>query len=420
MSDIFSIFRKNFRNFLSKIGITDKDVKEILKELQKTLIASDVDVKLTLELTKRVEQRILNEEKGFTLKEKVVKALYEELTEFFGSSYKVELKKKVIVLIGLYGSGKTTTAAKIGNYFKKKGLSVALISTDTERPAAQEQLKQLAAKINATFYNVTQAQQAVKARKEDVIIIDTAGKNALDKELLDKLRKEYENLKPEEVFLVLPADIGKIAIEQASAFNSVIPINAAIITRFEGSGKAGGAISALARIKIPIAFLGTGEKLEALQEYHVKSLVAKILGMPDFDSLIERIKPIENIEQNEFSLETFYAQLKAFKSNPLSELTSMIGLYDLPKDVLIQGEEKIKKYEAMINSMTKEERKNPEIVKKSQSRIKRIAKGSGLSEQEVISLLNEYFRAEKLVKKLMSDKGMLKKIQKMLPGFKIA
>ncbi|MEM4296067.1 MAG: signal recognition particle receptor subunit alpha [Candidatus Anstonellales archaeon] len=421
MNDVFSRFRQAFKDFMSKIAINENDINEMLKELQKALISSDVDIKLTFEITNKLKQRILSDKSdGFTLKQKAIKALYEELESMFGISYNVEIKRQVIALIGLYGSGKTTTAGKIAMFFKKKGLSIAMLSTDKERQAAQEQLEQIAKQVSANFYSIDKLDQLIKSRKEDILIIDTAGKNALDEELLRTLKDEYEKIKPDTVFLVISADIGKVAIEQAAAFNRAMPITAAIITKFDGSGKAGGALSALARLKVPIAFIGTGEKMDALQQYSSKSIIAKILGMPDIDALIKKFEALkeEEIKEGEFNLETFYNQLKAFKSNPLQDIASMVGLYDIPKQALLQGEQKISKYEAMINSMTKEERRNPEIVKKSESRIRRIAKGSGLSEQEVINLLNEYFKTEKIVKKLASDKGMIKKIQKMFPGFK--
>ena len=409
--DIFTNFRNKFKTFFSKVGITEKDVKEIIKELQKTLISTDVDVKLTFELSKKIEEKIYNEKNQYlTLKQKTIKALYESLEEMLGKPYELKIKKQTIMLIGLYGSGKTTTAGKLALFFKKKGLSVALLSLDDERPAAIEQLKQIAQKVNANFYY--NKEHITKNRKEDVLIIDTAGKNAIDNLLLEKLKMQYEEIKPDEVWLVLQADIGKIAIEQVKGFSDVLPINAAIITKFDSSGKAGGCISALSRNGINIVFLGSGEKMDALIPYSTKHLIAKIFGLPNTEGLKDILeKAKEQINENNdetFNLETFYKQIKMFSSSSLQQLAANLGFYDMPKELLIEGEKKMKKFEAMINSMTKEERKNPEIVKKTPSRIKRIAKGSGLKEEEILSLLHEYFKAEKAFKKITTNKHMLK------------
>ncbi len=418
--DMFTNFRNKFKSFISKVGITKNDVKDVIKELQKSLIAADVDVKLTLDLTRKIEEKInKQEDSNLTLKQKTIKAIYESLEEILGKPYEIKLKKQVIMLIGLYGSGKTTTAGKLALFFKNKGLSVALLSLDDERPAAGEQLKQIAEKVKANFYD-SNKKELVKNRKEDVLIIDTPGKNAVDESLLEKLRKQYEEFKPDEVFIVLQADIGKVAIEQVKGFKKAIPINAAIITKFDGSGKAGGCISALSREGINIAFLGTGEKMDALISYSTKDLIIKIFGMPNLEWLRETLQKIdERVEDSEetFNLETFYKQLKMFNQSSFQNLVTNLGFYDMPREILLEGEKKIKKYEAMINSMTKEERKNPETVKKTQSRIKRIAKGSGLTEEEVVKLLNDYFKAEKAVKKLMSNKQMLKMLSKKFNFF---
>ncbi|RME79188.1 MAG: signal recognition particle protein Srp19 [Methanobacteriota archaeon] len=418
---MISRLRNAVRSFMGKPVIDEKDIKALMKELQRTLLSSDVDVSLALKLTKSIEEKLRSETaKGFTLKQRVITLLYDELSAMFGESYSPKLTKHRIMLIGLYGSGKTTTAGKLAHYYSKKGLSVAVASLDTERPAGQEQLRQLVEKLNATYYPYDKAVAAIGAFKEDIFIVDTAGKNALDDELLNLLEEQYNIIKPDEVFLVIPADIGKVAAKQVESFNKASPITAAIVTRFEGSGKAGGVLSALAKHSIPIAFLGTGEKIEALETFDAKSFVSKLLGLPDIKGLIEKAKEANIEESDELNLETFYKQLKAAKDmGPLSQVMGMAGMYDVPKELLIQGEEKMQKYEAIINSMTPYERKNPEVFKKERSRIDRVARGAGVPSQEVNRLLSEFFKMEKLVKKLKNDRGVLKKLKKMMPGLKL-
>ena len=251
--------------------------------------------------------------------------------------------------------------------------------------------------------------------------MDTAGKNALDEDLQKMLKNQYERIKPDVVYLVISADIGKVAIKQAEAFNNTVPITAAIITKFEGSGKAGGALSALAKLEIPIAFVGVGEKMNALETFDVRSFVAKLLGLPDVKGLLEKMKKaeIKPEDMNELNLETFYKQLKATKEmGSLGDIMANAGMYDMPKDLLRQGEEKMALFEAAINSMTPYERKNPQTIKKTQSRIKRIAKGAGIKPEDVNNLLNQYFKMEKLMKRFQKDRGLMKKLSKMVPGMK--
>ncbi len=421
---MFQRLRQAVRKFLGKSVVSEEDVKALIKELQRVLIAGDVDIKLVLEISKAVEKQLMEEEsKTFTLKQRVIKILHDELVKRFGESYEPKVGKQKIMLVGLYGSGKTTTAGKLALFYKKKGLSIALTSLDTERPAAQEQLKQLADEVEVHFYPYKEGEPLdyIDKLKEDVVILDTAGKNALDEELQNLLNEQYNETKPDVVYLVISADIGKVAIKQAEAFNNTVPITAAIITKFEGSGKAGGALSALARLNIPIAFVGVGEKLSALETFDARSFVAKLLGLPDVKGLLEKMKKaeIEPEEMDELNLETFYKQLKAAKGmGSLNDILSSAGMYDMPKDILRQGEEKLALFEAAINSMTPYERKHPEIVKKSSSRIKRIAKGAGIKPEDVNMLLSQFFKMEKLMKRFQKDKGMLKRLKKMMPGMK--
>lgn len=322
----------------------------------------------------------------------------------------------------------TTTVAKLAKFYKNRGLSVLLVGADVDRPAAQEQLQQLAEKVGANFYAAkTDAASIVKAAlenaKEDVVIVDSAGRNAFDEQLAKELRAVYDALKPDEVFLVITADIGQVAGKQAAEFNKIVPISGVIVTRMDGSGKGGGALSAVAATGAKIAFIGVGEKLDDLEVYKPEKFVGRLLGMPDIETLLEKIKQVtkeeelKKIESEGLTIETFYEQLKAAKKlGPLGNVFSMLGVNNLPKEVVQQSEEKMKKYEAMINSMTKSERKNPKLIRGSKSRIARIAKGSGCTENEVREFLSQFEKVEKMMEKFKKDRGFRSKIEKMMKG----
>jgi len=422
--------REAIAKLTGKAYVDEAAVKTLIKDLQKVLLASDVNVKLVFELSKRIEERALRSEKkeALTLKEHVVKVVYEELVRLMGDSYTPRIDKHKILLCGLYGSGKTTTAAKLAKFYKNRGLSVLLVGADVDRPAAQEQLRQLAEKVGARFYTTKAdaaaiVREALKDAKEDVIIVDSAGRNAFDDQLAAELKAIYEVLKPEEVFLVITGDIGQVAGKQAAEFNSIVPISGVIATRMDGSGKGGGALSAVAATGAKIAFIGVGEKIDDLEIYKSEKFVGRLLGMPDLETLMEKIKQVakeedlKKIESEGLTIETFYEQLKAAKKlGPLGNVFSMLGVNNIPKDVLQQSEEKLKKYEAMINSMTKAEKKDPKLIRSSKSRLARIAKGSGCSENDVREFLSQFEKVEKMMEKFQKDRGFRTKIEKMLKG----
>lgn len=416
--------REVLRRFAGKVVVDEEAVKELIRNLQRVMIANDVDVKLVLKLSKDIEKRVKEEEpKGVTLKQHVLRIVYEELVKLMGESYKPSLGKKRIMLVGLYGSGKTTTAGKLAYYYKSKGLSVALVAADFDRPAAIEQLKQLAQSAKVKFYAFGKTaeesvKEALKLAKEDVIIIDTAGRSAFNEELKEELQAIYKLSKPDEVIAVISADAGKIAKKHAEAFNDAVKLTGVIVTRAEGSGKGGAALSAVASLGIPIMFIGTGEKLKDLEEFDAKKFVGKLLGIPDFKGFLDKIKEKQKEFElkEEMDLEAFMQQLRALKSmGPLSSVMANLGLTDMPKDMLRKGEEELKAFEAIINSMTKEERRKPELLKDA-SRIKRIAKGSGVDELTVRRFLNQFFTMKKLMKRM---KGRNQRdIAKLLKGFK--
>ncbi len=417
--------REAINRFLGKTVVDERAVKSLIKEIQRILIASDVDVGLVLKLSKSIEKRVLNEERpaSMTLREYVIKVVYDELVKIVGKEYKPRTDKHRVMLVGLYGSGKTTTAAKLGLFYKKLGLSVLLIGADVDRPAAKEQLKQLSEKINVDFCTGNGSSKDIVKncmKKADVIIVDTAGRNALDEGLKEELKDIYNELKPEEVFLVISADIGHLSREQTKGFLEAIPISGVIVTKMDGSGKAGGALTSVAEANAKIAFIGTGEKLEDLELFNPQKFVSRLLGMPDIKSVIEKFeKERINIELGEeFNLQTFYEQLKATQQmGPLSSILSNLGFAaKIPEEMLSKSELQMKRFKAIIESMTMEERRNPEIVRKSSSRVERIARGSGTKPEEVRALTNQFFKMEKMFNQFKKNRSLRAKLERMLKG----
>lgn len=407
-------------------------VKSLIKDLQRVLISSDVNVKLVLALSKKIEERALKAKKleGLSLKEHVMKVVYEELVSLMGESYSPRLDKHKILLCGLFGSGKTTTAAKLAHFYKTKGLSVGLVGADVDRPAAQEQLEQLSKKAGARFYTIKGekdagkiVEKALSESKEDVLIVDSAGRSAFDDELVNELKRISSALKPDEVYLVLSGDIGQVAGKQAEEFNKTVPLSGVIATKMDGSAKGGGALSAVSSTGTKIAFIGLGEKMGDMQVYSAEKFVGRLLGVPDIEGLMEKIKEatkgeaVKPLETEELTIESFYEQLKAAKKmGPLSNVFSMLGAADVPKEMIQQSEQKLKQYEAMINSMTKTEKKNPSLIKSSKTRLDRIAKGSGSSEKDIREFLSQFEKMEKMMKKFKKDRGFRKKLEKMMKG----
>ncbi|MBU0532963.1 signal recognition particle receptor subunit alpha [Candidatus Micrarchaeota archaeon] len=432
IADLGKKLRQTLAKLTNRPFVDEDDVKALVKDLQRVLISSDVNVKLVLSLSKRIQERALKVEKmeALSLKEHVLKVVYEELVELMGKSYTPRLDKHRILVSGLYGSGKTTTCAKLAHFYKTKGLSTALVAADTDRPAAQEQLEQLAQQVGSAFYTIKGekdaakiVKDALKKSKEEVVIVDSAGRNAFDGHLVEELRGIAKVLEPDENYLVISADIGQVAGKQATEFNSAVPLSGVIATKMDGSGKGGGVLSSVAASEAKIAFIGIGEKIGDLETYNSERFVGRLLGVPDIEGLMEKVKEIsegtdlKKIETDELTIETFYEQLKAAKKmGPLGNVFSMLGAADIPKEMVQQSEEKLKKFEAMINSMAKAEKKDASLLRKNANRIARVAKGSGCSEKEVREFLSQFEKMEKMMNKFKKDRGFRKKLEKMLKG----
>jgi signal recognition particle subunit SRP54 len=409
----------------------DKDlVDSIIKDLQRALIEADVNVSLVKELSDKIKKEALDERiKGIEKKEHIIKALHDELIGILGEykQLKLEEKHNVVMLLGLYGSGKTTTIAKLGNYYQKRGFRVALVGLDVHRPAAQEQLKQLAEKNKLAYFIDFEEKNPVKILKKyekklqeyNLILIDTAGRHTLDDELISEIKAITKEAKSTERILVIPADIGQAAKPQAKQFKEAVNISGVIITRMDSTAKAGGALTACAETKAPVYFITTGEKINDIEEFNPKSFLSRLLGMGDLDALIEKIRLVtdensqkktqKNIEEGKLTLDDVIEQVKSMSSlGGFDKIKSMIpGLANvnakIPENALQNQEAKVAKWEHIVKSMTKEEKENPELLEKQTSRIARIAKGAGVPTSDVRSLLKQYNLLKDMIKSGAAD-----------------
>ncbi|WP_456483694.1 signal recognition particle protein Srp54 [Methanopyrus kandleri] len=411
-------------------SIIDEDfVREVVRDVQRALLEADVDVKLVLELSKRIEKRALEEEPpaGVPKRDYLLRIVYEELVELLGGEktegLDIDLSRdvNVIMLVGLYGMGKTTTAAKLARYLQRKGYRVGLVGADPYRPAAGEQLRQLAEEVDVPVHvedvddAVEMAVKGVEALKDecDVVIVDTAGRDRLSEDLIDELREMAERIEPHEVLLVLDATVGQKAGDHAEAFHEAVQLTGVVITKLDTAAKGGGALSAVARTGAPIKFVGTGERVDDLEEFNPKSFVARLLGIGDIDELLRRTEEMleeeekaEDVLEGEFTLKDLYEQLEALsKMGPVDKLLQYVpgmGGGRNVREISQITEERLKKYKVIMDSMTEKELENPEILNK--SRIRRIAIGSGTSERDVIELLNHYRMMKDVIEDIQSGR----------------
>ncbi|MEA4956559.1 Signal recognition particle protein [bioreactor metagenome] len=417
---------KSLTNTMKKLAgmtvIDEKTIKEVVKDIQRALIQSDVNISLVLKLSKRIEDRALNEKppKGITPREHVITIVYEEMVNLLGSEpHELEIVDKPfkIMFLGLQGSGKTTTIGKLCRFLQKKGFSPAVVSTDTWRPAAYEQLKQLTEEMQISLYGDPNNKDAVdlaekglkKFKNQKIIIFDTAGRHKEEKDLLEEMEKLSSVIEPNEAMLVIDGTIGQQAGEQAKAFATTTDVGSIVITKLDGSAKGGGALSAVAEIGAPIKFIGTGERIDDFEVFDPERFISRLLGMGDIRSLIEKA---EEVVDEDVAAETMNAMLSGKftikdmenqfemmnKMGPMKQIMNMIpGLGGkIPKEASQMTEDKINKYKIIMSSMSNYEKENPKVIK--QSRVMRIAKGSGVKNEEVKELLKYYNNTKKAMK----------------------
>ncbi len=417
-------------------------VKDVVRDIQRILIRADVNVKLALQLSRDLENRAMSEKPpaGMAPQDFIVKLIYEELLTILGSESSLSLSPKTIMLVGLYGQGKTTSAGKLARFFMKKGMSVGLIAADVHRAAAYDQLHQISEEVGCNFYGDRNQKDPVKicraALKQfdslKIKIIDTSGRDSLDDELLEEIKKLKDAVRPDEVLFVIDASVGQQAGPQAKKINEVVGITGVILTKMDGTGKGGGALSAVAEVKAPIYFIGTGEHLNDMEIFNPKKFLSRLLGLGDLDALLEVAesaeitpeeaeKSVTRLMSGKFDLMDMYDVWEKFsKPGLIRKMIDALPLSRLGGPGKIDGstiegaEGKLRLYRTILDSMSYYEMKNPEVL--NSSRIVRVARGSGTSVEAVRSLLKEYKAMKKNIKNLQGNRNFKKILKAQLRG----
>ncbi|MFQ5907799.1 MAG: signal recognition particle protein Srp54 [Thermoplasmata archaeon] len=427
------------KNVLRKVArashVSEKLVKEVVRDLQRALLQADVPVEMALALSRTVEERALAEKPpaGMSGREHVIRIIYEELVAILGQPRELKLGPQRILLVGLYGQGKTTSAAKLGKWFQRKGLRVGLIQADTHRPAAYDQLKQLAEELAAPFYGERKEKDALKVARaglkrladQDVVIVDSSGRHALEDELIQEIKGLAKVVKPNEKVLILDATTGQQAGPQAKAFHEAVGVTAVVITKLDGTAKGGGALGAVAETGASISFIGVGEKIEDLEKFEPPRYISRLLGMGDLETLLERAQEALDQEAMEetakkllsgrFTLKEMYEQMEALtKMGPLSKIFSMLPGVPaaLTEEQLEETQDRLTRFRFIMDSMTEEEQENPKLLKS--SRILRIARGSGTDPKEVKELVRYYNTSRKAMRGLAGNRKMRRQLMKQL------
>ncbi len=403
--------------------IDEELVKELVKDIQRALLVADVDVNLVMAITKRVEEQALDESqpRGISRREHIVKTVWDTLAYFLGEKpvpFSIDPgKPNLVMMVGIQGSGKTTTIGKLARYYQKRGIKTGVICADNFRPGAYSQLKQLAEKSNVPFYGDEEQKDAVKLAKKgyeemrkrgiELILLDTSGRHREETGLIKEMRDISKGVKPKEIVLVVDGTLGQQAGVQAGAFKDATDIGSIIVTKLDGSAKGGGALSAVAATGAPIKFIGTGEGMDAIEPFNPTKFAGRLLGMSDIRGLIDKVREAQievdedatmRFMKGQFSLNDMMAQLKQLKKmGPIGKVMEMLGLkYKLPDDIAEIQEDNMKRWEVIMNSMTKDELDNPRVIKS--SRIARIAHGSGTSARDVRELLKQHQQMQKMMK----------------------
>ncbi|GIU70663.1 MAG: signal recognition particle protein [Candidatus Nitrosocaldaceae archaeon] len=436
---VLDSLKKGLRNTLKKLvgaSIIDEAlINEIVRDVQRSLLQSDVNVKLVLQVTNKIKERALNEQPppGLSRKDHVVKILYEEISRLLGEERELPFKPgklNTVLMIGIQGSGKTSATAKLARWLSKHGYKVGVIGADTYRPGALEQLKMMCSKINVEVYGedskdalgiVKRGMEHFKNSNLDVVIIDTAGRHKEEQSLLEEMKSIYNLVNPDLVLLVIDGTIGQQCYSQAEAFHKSVPVGGIIVTKLDGAAKGGGALSAAAATGATVMFISTGERIDDLEQFSPTRFVGRLLGMGDIKALLDMAKQLEieadekkikRITSGKMTIDDFYYQLE--QVNKMGSLRNIFehlpGLSAAVKEEDVDVmEEKMKRWRYIIQSMTKDERANPDLF--NASRIRRVARGSGTSEREVKELLTQYKRSKDVMKSVKGRAmhGLLKR-----------
>ncbi len=430
-----------FKKLRNKGKLTEADVDEALKEIRRALLDADVNFKVVKTFQQNVREKAIGNNILTSLSpgQQVIKVVHDELAELMGSvQNKINISSRpptVLMMVGLQGSGKTTTSAKLAALLQKDGKSPLLVAADIYRPAAIKQLQVLGEQLKIPVFSMGDKQTPVNIAKgaleyaqsngQDIVIIDTAGRLHIDEELMEELIAVKSTVKPHEILLVVDSMTGQVAVDVAETFNQKLGLDGVILTKLDGDTRGGAALSIRAVTSCPIKYIGTGEKLNALEVFHPNRMADRILGMGDVMTLIEKAQEAFDAEQVEklnqkiraadFSLDDFLAQLQEVKKmGSISQLLGMIpglGSVKKLKDLESFDEKELVYVEAIIKSMTPWEREHSHEI--SGSRKKRIALGSGTSVQSVNKLLKQFEQTRKMIKQIMEMEGLDKKSRKV-------
>lgn len=433
---------KSLRGVLQRIArgstVDEALLSEVVRDIQRALLQADVNVQLAIDLTQRVRRRATQEKPpaGASLRDFLVRIIYEEVRGILGKDRPFDLRPRKILLAGLFGQGKTTTAAKLARYFQKKGIRVGLVAADVHRPAAIDQLEQLAGKVGCEFYanrkepraEVIVTEALEKLPPHLAVIVDTAGRSGIDAGLVEELKRVRAALAPDEVLLVLDAAMGQAAGRSAEAFHKAVGLTGVILTKLDGSAKGGGALSAVAVSGAPILFIGTGEHLDELERFEPTRFVSRLLGMGDIQTLLERIEELSNKEAAEdaakrmmsgrFTLRDMRTQLDSIgQMGPFSKLMSLfpaLGASKIDPSAMDATQARLKRFRTILDSMTPDELDNPQVIKT--DRVHRIARGSGQKPQEVRALLKQFETTRKAAHGLASNRRLRRQLERQLGG----
>lgn len=424
------------RKLKGKTRITESDLKEMLREVKLALLEADVNYKIVKEFIATIQEKALGQDvlKSLTPGQQVVKIVKDELVDLLGKTesriHFTPNPPTVIMLVGLQGSGKTTTAGKLANLLRKQGKKPLLVACDVYRPAAVKQLQVVGSQLNIPVYAnenskdvvliAKQAYNMAMSKLNDVIILDTAGRLHIDEALMEELKHVKQSVKPHEILLVVDSMTGQDAVNVATSFNEQLGIDGVVLTKLDGDTRGGAALSVKKVTGRPIKFVATGEKLNDIEVFHPERMASRILGMGDILSVIEKAEETFDMEQaeklekqlkkGEFDLDDYLAQLKQIKKmGSFSSLLKMIPGMSQLKDVKVDDKEFVR-IEAMICSMTKAERRNPKLL--NGSRRLRIAKGSGTTVQDLNKFMKSFELTQQMMKKMKDEKSM----KKMLSG----
>jgi len=431
-----------FRTLRGRGSLTEADIDAAMKDIRTALLEADVNLQVAKDFLDKVRAKAVGQEvlKSLSPGQAVVRIVRDEMIALLGaSSPRLKESKRtptVIMMVGLQGSGKTTTTSKLAKYLSKNGRYPLVVSTDVARPAAREQLRILAGKIGVKFMQpptdapleiVKKAIAECRSMGYDILLIDTAGRLHIDEELMAELKAQKALAEPSEIFFVADAMTGQDALVSASAFQAQIGITGIVLTKLDGDARGGSALSAASVTGCPIRFAGTGEKAEDFELFDASRMAGRILGMGDVMGLIEKVE--ESIDpkkaaelagkmaKNEFSLEDYRDQLKQVrKMGKIGDLVRMIpGVPKVNDDQMAQGEGEMKKFVAILDSMTNQERERPEII--SGSRRKRMALGSGTKVEDVNRLLKQYEQTRKMMKLMSAQSAKGSKLRKLASRF---